>query len=78
MTGNQLASIIWDFKVERKKQEFLDEQQKLINNLFKERENLISIDEVIEWLKEKDIIKMSWQEENARKELQEYIKQCRS
>lgn len=33
----------------------------------------ISLDAVIEWLKEKDFIKMSWQEENARKELQEYF-----
>ena len=32
--------------------------------------DLIEREAVIEWLKEKDIIKMSWQEENARKELQ--------
>ena len=36
-------------------------------------EDAISLDAVIEWLKEKDFIKMSWQEENARKELQEYF-----
>lgn len=32
--------------------------------------DVISIDDVIEWLKAKDIIKMNWQEEKARKELQ--------
>ena len=32
-------------------------------------EDAISREAVIEWLKAKDIIKMSWQEENARKEL---------
>ena len=37
------------------------------------REEAISLDAVIEWLKAKDFIKMSWQEENARKELQEYF-----
>lgn len=34
-------------------------------------DNTVSREAVIEWLKAKDIIKMSWQEENARKELSE-------
>ena len=38
-----------------------------------EQEPCDVINAVIEWLKEKDFIKMSWQEENARKELQEYF-----
>ena len=38
-----------------------------------ECEDAISLEAVIEWLKEKDFIKMSWQEDNARKELQEYF-----
>ena len=36
-------------------------------------DDVVSIEAVIEWLKEKDFIKMNWQEKNARKELQEYF-----
>ena len=35
-------------------------------------EDAISREAVIEWLKAKDIIKMSWQEKNAREELQAF------